>query len=73
MSVFKGKLVIKQFWGTMFSERPESSCESKCCVRFCTRQHSWDDEALLRPQFPAKRFFGNNDPAFIASRQVQEQ
>lgn len=33
------------------------------------------DELKLRypdnlPQFPAKRFFGNNDPAFIASRQA---
>ncbi|CAE7031499.1 KIF16B [Symbiodinium natans] len=33
------------------------------------------DELKLRygenlPHFPAKRFFGNNDPAFIASRQV---
>eukprot|EP00913_Durusdinium_trenchii_P027210 g25530.t1 len=34
-----------------------------------------NDELKLRypeslPQFPAKRFFGNNDPAFIASRQA---
>ncbi len=27
--------------------------------------------AIVRPQFPAKRFFGNNDPSFIASRQAR--
>jgi len=26
---------------------------------------------IVRPQFPAKRFFGNNDPSFIASRQAR--